>query len=141
MTDTEIALTLLAAAAKLTRRLDSSLSMIKGISFSEYQILAALRDHPNAAATRVDLAAAVGLSPSGVTRALKPMEKLGFVETRRDARDARKSLAGLTSAGLELAADADGVVEDTITNVEGLADLSLNERKHFVEILSGLASV
>ena len=114
--------------------------MIKGISFSEYQMLAALRDHPAAAATRVDLAAAVGLTPSGVTRALKPMEKLGFVETAKDARDARKSLATLTPAGIELVVDADGVVGDAIAELGGLDALTSSEREKFFQILSDLGS-
>lgn len=139
MYETEIVLTLLGTAARLARRLDSSLSMIKGISFSEYQLLAALRGHPATAATRVDLASAVGLTPSGITRALKPMEKLGFVETTKDGRDARKSLAALTAAGVELVADADGVVHDALAKVGGLDQLSVNERELFVRILSDLA--
>jgi DNA-binding MarR family transcriptional regulator len=82
----ELILTVLKAAATVERRLDRALSGTKGISFSEYQILEAIeRDR---GATRVDLADRVGLTPSGVTRALKPLEKLGFVETVRDHRDA-----------------------------------------------------
>ena len=131
---------LLETGALLTRQLDErALSMIKGISFSEYQMLAALRDHPTAAASRVDLANAVGLSPSGVTRALKPMEKLGFVETTRDARDARKSLAELTPSGYELMRDADGVVGDTIARVGGIADLPDDERQAFLQVLARMA--
>jgi DNA-binding MarR family transcriptional regulator len=140
MDQPKIVLALLGTAAKVTRRLDGSLSMIKGISFSEYQMLAALRDHPAAAATRVDLAAAVGLTPSGVTRALKPMEQLGFVETAKDARDARKSLATLTPAGIELVVDADGVVGDAIAELGGLDALTSSEREKFFQILSDLGS-
>jgi len=40
----------------------------------------------------VDLAAAVGLTPSAVTRALRPLEKLGCVATQKSERDARRSL-------------------------------------------------
>ncbi|NNF55312.1 MAG: MarR family transcriptional regulator, partial [Acidimicrobiales bacterium] len=101
---------LLAASDRVQRRLDGSLANIKGISFSEYQLLLAIQDAPGGRATRVDLAAVVGLTPSGVTRALKPLEKLGFVETTKDDRDARRSMARLTSQGTELTNDATGVV-------------------------------
>ncbi len=121
---------LLAAAARLSRLLDAELSNIRGISLSEYQILAGLRDQPGAASTRVELARSVGLTPSGVTRALKPLEKMGIVETVKDARDARKSLATLTPAGLELVADAEGVIDDTLAGITALDALtsSRNER-------------
>lgn len=135
----ELVTTLLDAAATLTRRFDRSLSAIKGISFSEYQMLSALRDQPASTATRVDLAASISVTPSGVTRALKPLEKLGFVETVKDARDARKSLASLTPAGHELIRDADGVVQDTIEGLTVLGELIENERTRFVEVLGQLS--
>lgn len=109
---------LIAAANRIERRLDVQLSNIKGISFSEYQLLDALGSAPGGSATRVSLADSVSLTPSGVTRALKPMEKLGFVETIRDERDARRSLAQLTAAGRELLSDAAGVVDDTIVMID-----------------------
>src|SRR6056297_931161 len=84
----ELALQLLRTASVLTKRLDRSLSSIKGISFSEYQLLATLASRPGATATRIALAESVGLTPSGVTRALKPLERLGFVETGDPSRSA-----------------------------------------------------
>lgn len=139
MSDVPTLLTFLDVASSVTRRLDGSLSMIKGISFSEYQLLAALRDHPTQAATRVDLAGAVGLSPSGVTRALKPMEKLGIVETIRDQRDARKSLAQLTAAGVELVEDADGVIDDAVSTMHGYTNLSASSMEVFGKVLTAIA--
>ena len=138
MSSTALVVTLIDAADALTRRLDRSLSAIKGISFSEYQMLAALRDQPAATATRVDLAASISVTPSGVTRALKPLEKLGFVETTKDARDARKSLAKLTPAGEELVRDADGVVDDTIGSLAALDELTNAEEQRFSELLGSL---
>lgn len=110
--DLELAETLIAAAARVERRLDVALSLIRGISYREYQLLAALRARPKHTATRVVLADAMNMTPSGVTRALKPLEKLYFIRSERDTRDARRSLATLTEAGLELLADSDGVIND-----------------------------
>ncbi|MDW3177047.1 MAG: MarR family transcriptional regulator [Acidimicrobiia bacterium] len=136
----DLVTTLLDTATTLTRRLDGSLSSIKGITFSEYQMLSALRDQPLATATRVDIAGSVGLTPSGITRALKPMEKLGFVETTKDARDARKSLAKLTAAGHELVKDADGVVHDTVGDLAAFTSLSDDEREHLASVMKSVTA-
>jgi len=102
---------------RLEKRLDSSLGSIRGISFAEYRLLRALSDAPSAWASRVELAHAVGLTPSGVTRALRPMEKLGFVTTAKSKRDARLALATLTPPGQELVNDASGVVDDMMKTI------------------------
>lgn len=137
----ELAMALLGAASNLTSQLDSGLSRIKGISFGEYQLLAALRDHPASAASRVDLAASVHLSPSGVTRALRPLEAIGLVEATRDLRDARKSLARLTDAGSALLEDADAVVDDVIAGVSALNELTGAGRPDLVNLLRQIERV
>jgi len=104
-------------ADRIERRASAALSSIKGVSLAEYRLLRALTDTPNRQASRVDLADAVGLTASGVTRALAPLEKLGFVETVRDERDARKALASLTAAGEELVTDASGVLDDHVAAI------------------------
>ena len=109
-----LALAFGAAWNRLERRLDHSLGAIRGISLAEYRLLRALGDAPGSQASRVDLAQAVGLTPSGVTRALRPMEKLGMVATKKSKRDARLAIAALTRAGREVLDDASGVVDDTM---------------------------
>ena len=136
--DRDLVLVLLDAAAKLEHRLDGALSSIKGISFSEFQILDALQQSHESTATRVGLAELVGLTPSGVTRALKPLEKLGFVQTTKDPRDARRSLAVLTAQGRELVADANGVVNDTIASIEPLRRLPADDRAGLANALGSL---
>ncbi len=109
-----LALTLSASWNRLERRLDKSLGAIRGISLAEYRLLMALGDAPASQASRVDLADAVGLTPSGVTRALRPMEKLSIVSTVKSKRDARLTIAALTPTGREVLDDASGVVDDTM---------------------------
>jgi len=104
--------TFAAAWNRVEKRLDSSLGAIRGISLAEYRLLRALSDAPSAWASRVDLAHAIGLTPSGVTRALRPLEKLGLISTAKSKRDARLALASLTPAGQELVEDASAVVND-----------------------------
>lgn len=130
---------MLHAAAKVTNHLDRSLSSIKGISFSEYQLIAAIQERPGGSATRVDLAGDVGLTASGVTRALKPLERLGFVTTVKDDRDARRSLAQLTPAGIELVSDAAGVVDDTLSKLNVVTELTSPERDRFLCLLAEVA--
>jgi len=113
-TEQRLSLTFAAAWQRLEKRLDSNLGAIRGISLAEYRLLRALADAPSAWASRVDLAQSVGLTPSGVTRALRPMEKLGFVSTAKSKRDARLALATLTPAGKELVEDASAVMNDTM---------------------------
>jgi DNA-binding MarR family transcriptional regulator len=124
-----LAFDLLNAAGYLERRLDRALSGIRGISFSEYRMLRVLAARPGARAMRVELAEAVGLTPSAVTRALKPMEKLGLIETLKSDRDARRSLACLTSSGQELLSDAEGVVRDVMVGmpIEALGEAGLDD--------------
>lgn len=112
-----LVLTLLEASDRVERRLDRTLSNTRGISFREYLLLRTLSRAHDRAATRVDLASAVGLTPSAVTRALKPLEKLGCVVTHKSDRDARRSLAVLTSAGAELLDDAQAAVDDVLAGL------------------------
>lgn len=109
-----LALAFAGAWNRLETRLDSSLGSIRGISLAEYRLLRALGDAPSSQASRVGLAQTVGVMPSGVTRALRPMEKLGIVSTLKSKRDARLAIAALTPAGREMPDDASGVVDDTM---------------------------
>lgn len=129
--DKAVVLDLLRAAADIERRLDRKLNHTRGISFSEYQLVRHLAAAPGAAAARVDLAEAIGLTPSAVTRALKPLEKMGYVTTERSERDARRALARLTPAGHELLADAEVAVDDGIESL----DLDAGELAAVVRLL------
>ncbi len=51
---------------------------------------------------RIDLAESVGLSASGVTRLLLPMQKIGLVQKEQNPRDARVSLVKLTETGKQI---------------------------------------
>lgn len=104
----------LETASALERKLDRALSNTKGISFSEYRLLKTLwYANPNGF-PRIDLANGVGLTASAVTRALKPLEKIGYVTTERSERDARQSLAVITPAGRDLLDDAQGILQDAL---------------------------
>jgi DNA-binding MarR family transcriptional regulator len=111
-TTESLVLQFLETASALERELDRALSNTRGISFSEYRLLRSLSKNKDRGIPRIDLANAIGLTASAVTRALQPLEKLGYVVTQRSERDARQSLAKITAGGTELLDDAQGVLED-----------------------------
>lgn len=130
---------LLESAALVERRLDSQLSNICGISFSEYRLLQALSEAHEATATRVEVARLVGLTPSAVTRAFKPLEKLGFIRSSKSERDARRSLATLTTAGVERINNARAVVADQVASlpVSDLSSAALEQFRDNLLLLAG----
>lgn len=117
--------TLLETASNLVQRFDRALS-VRGISFSEYRLLKTLSNYAGNGCPRVNLADAVGLSPSAVTRALKPLEKLGYVSSCRNERDARQSLAIMSPAGQQLLEDAQVVLDELLAT---LPLNTLNQKK------------
>lgn len=81
---------------ELSRRLDSKLN---GIALNELIILAHLKKAENHKMRRVDLAEKVGLTASGITRLLLPMEKIGLIKKEAHEKDARVSFVLLASGG------------------------------------------
>ncbi len=91
--------------SKIEKRIGTSLSA-HGIGLSEYLVLERLSNAANQKLRRVDLAEQVGLSPSGVTRLLNPMEKIGLVEKEENPRDARVSLVMISKTGKRIFEEA-----------------------------------
>ena len=87
--------------AKLLKQIDNQLSL-HGISFSEFLVMYHLKTAPNKTMRRIDLAEKVGLTASGVTRLLNPMEKIKLVQKEINPRDARVSLVKLSEAGNQI---------------------------------------
>lgn len=85
----------------IKRQLDARLGAIHGIGFSEFMVLFYLNQSPNLLMKRIDLANALGMSASAVTKMFNPMEKIGLVSKEANPRDARVSLVKLTASGLK----------------------------------------
>lgn len=98
----DFCLRLTRACAILVRRLDNGLGTVHGLSFNDFIVLYHLRHAPGERLRRIDLAERLGLTASGVTRTLLPLEKLGLVARLSDPRDARVAFAILTKAGATL---------------------------------------
>jgi len=128
------ALAVAGAWGSLERELDCGLSAILGVSFAEYRLLRALSEAPNGQASRIDAARSVGLTASGVTRALRPLEKIGLVATVKNKRDARLAMAKLTPAGQTLINDASSIVDETVASILKRAP-GLSNRLHSVSSL------
>ncbi|MBV1914677.1 MAG: MarR family winged helix-turn-helix transcriptional regulator [Pseudomonadales bacterium] len=101
------------ANSMLSKKIDGSLGAIHGIGFTEYMILFHLSNSHNNIMRRIDLANSVGVTASGVTRIVSPMEKIGLVMKEQNPRDARVSLVKLTPAGEVLFHDATTTIKQS----------------------------
>ncbi len=109
---------------KVFKTIDRRLS-IHGITFTEFFVMHELYNAPTKSMRRIDIAESVGMSASGITRVLNPMEKLKIVEKEANARDARVSLVKLTNAGAELFENALKTVEEAAEELLGSSDTSI----------------
>jgi DNA-binding MarR family transcriptional regulator len=67
---------------------------------------------PEGKLRRIDLAEKMGLTPSGITRLILPLEKIGIIERLDDDSDARARFSALTKAGKNLLKDATATLEE-----------------------------
>jgi MarR family transcriptional regulator, 2-MHQ and catechol-resistance regulon repressor len=91
---------LIGAYSTLTRELNAQLIEAHGVTLNEYEVLLLLARAPDRRMRRIDLAAEVRLSPSGITRMLDRLEKTELVEKAKCETDARITYAVLTDAGM-----------------------------------------
>ncbi|WP_340679253.1 MarR family transcriptional regulator [Paraglaciecola sp.] len=120
---------------QLINSLNSTLSC-HGVSFTELMVLYRLALAPNVTLRRIELANSVGLSASGVTRLLAPLEKIGLVQKEVNARDARVSLVKLTEAGQNLLNDALVSFENRASTAT--ANMSEKQLQQSLQLLSVL---
>ncbi|TMK69383.1 MAG: MarR family transcriptional regulator [Actinobacteria bacterium] len=72
-----------------------------GLTINDYEVMLLLARAPERRLRRVDLAASVLLTASGITRLLDGLERAGYVNKARCETDARVTYAVLTDEGLE----------------------------------------
>lgn len=108
---------------RLTDELDAELERAHGISLAEYDVLVALSSAAGRRLRMAELADAVLLSRSGLTRLVDRLEARSLVERVRCAGDARGLNAVLTAAGEQRLREA------IPTHVAGV-------RRHFLERLA-----
>lgn len=116
MDELDLAIQQYNAAALLGKQLDLALSA-HGLHFSEFLLMHYLQQTPDGTLSRIALADKIGLTASGVTRMLQPMEKIGWVDRGSNPRDARQNLVVLSAAGGQRYQDALTTVKQTVQSV------------------------
>ncbi|HEV3356908.1 MAG TPA: MarR family transcriptional regulator [Pseudonocardiaceae bacterium] len=112
----------LRAHARIVRALESELLADQQLSLASYDVLVQLAEAPQRRLRMTELADAVLLSRSGVTRLVDRLEKAGFVTRARVDSDGRGVEAVLTDAGLDRLRSASG------THLSGVVE-------HFADVL------
>lgn len=121
--------------ATFQKRLTTALS-VHGLSVTDYLVLRQLRAAPGKKLRRIDLAQAICLTPSGVTRLLNPMEKVSLVRKESGARDARVSLVAITAAGETIYKESSVTFSETAKEL--FAPLGRKDRDALFRITSTL---
>ena len=128
---------LLSAHAVLVRELSAVLVASHGLTINDYGCLLLLSRSGEEGMRRIDLANALNLSPSGITRLLDRLEDQGLVGKGECKSDARVSYAILTDDGLsKLKEAAPGHVDDIERRLGAV--LSDEEIKTLTELLGRL---
>jgi DNA-binding MarR family transcriptional regulator len=97
---------LLRGHAALRRSLSAQLQSEHGLTVNDYEALLLLSRAEDGQLRRVDLAERLQLTPSGVTRLLDGLEKLGLVCKGNCTSDARVTYAVITDPGRKKLEDA-----------------------------------
>jgi DNA-binding MarR family transcriptional regulator len=119
--------------AQIVRALDTELEREHGLPLSSYDVLIQLSLAPHRRLRMFELADAVVLSRSGLTRLIDRLERDELVERERGEVDPRQIYARLTDRGFEVLADA------TPTHVAGIKARFLERLSH--EQTNQLASI
>ena len=114
-------------ASKLAKRVGNRLSA-HGISLTEYLLMHYLDNSPRKAVPRIELAEHIGMSASGVTRLIAPMEKRKIIEKEANSRDARQSLVKLSETGQRLYREASTSFEHISNELVGSLSRSQQEK-------------
>src|SRR3712207_3731242 len=115
----------LRAHASIVKKLDAELQAKHGLPLSSYDVLVQLSLTPDGRMQMYQLADAVHLSRSALTRAVDRLERQGLLERSRGTTDPRQVFAAITERGLKLLA------ETTPTHLAGV-------RERFLDRLSGV---
>ena len=92
---------------------------LHGLSLTDFMNLHILSQVPGNRLRRIDLAESTGLTASGITRIISPMEKMGLVVKEHNDRDARVSYVKLTAAG-------DRILKEATVTAEHIANKLLD---------------
>lgn len=113
----------------IARKFDSL--SVHGLGFNDFVILYVLYSSSESKMRRIDLAEKIGLTASGVTRLLNPLEKIGLVSRESNERDARVSYVVITSNGKkvfeEAKLSAENITKEILSSKKGKSLRMVNE--------------
>lgn len=135
----EFVLQLVRTQTVVMRRLDQALAGYHGVSFNDFLLLHHLNQGPGGRLRRVDLAERHGLTASGITRTLLPLEKLNLVERQHEPRDARVAYAAITQTGRELLGHAHVLAEQVSSEL--LRSSSQDDLRALTDALALIAGI
>lgn len=90
---------------------------VHGLGFNDFVILYILSTASEDKMRRIDLAEKIGLTASGVTRLLNPLEKIGLVSRETNERDARVSYVVITPNGKKIFEEARATAENITKDI------------------------
>ena len=99
----------------ISRKFDSL--SVHGLNFNDFVILYILYNSSENKMRRIDLAEKIGLTASGVTRLLNPLEKIGLVSREANERDARVSYVVITETGKKIFEEAKTTAENITKDI------------------------
>lgn len=110
-------------AGRLVNRLDEELTSETGLTMAEYEVLSCLSEAPGGRMRMAELAGAVVVSRSGLTRRVDSLVSAGYVRRSACSSDRRGTYAELTKAGVLRLENTAGVHRAGV-------------REHFIQALS-----
>jgi DNA-binding MarR family transcriptional regulator len=125
------------AQAAMSRHFDARIG--GGLSLNDFIILYHLSQAEDEKLRRIDLAQKVGLTASGITRLLAPMEKVGLIKRETNTEDARVSYVALASGGKRILSERLEKVE--LLAEEAKQDIPVATLKEFSAALIKIAAV
>ena len=111
----------IATHSAITRELEAQLMGAHGLTLSDYDVLVQLARAPEHRMRNIELAKAVVLTRSGVTRLVDGLERDGLVASASCPEDKRGTLISLTDEG------ARRLREAAATHLEGVRELFLEK--------------
>lgn len=113
----------------IARKFDSL--SVHGLGFNDFVILYVLYSSSENKMRRIDLAEKIGLTASGVTRLLNPLEKIGLVSRESNERDARVSYVVITPNGKKIFEEAklsaENITKEILSSKKGKSLRMVNE--------------
>jgi DNA-binding MarR family transcriptional regulator len=123
---------LVRAHAAVVKELDAELEAHYGLPLSSYDVLATLAGRPDGRMRMCDLADAVALSRSGLTRLVDRLQREGLMARAQCSHDARGAFAVLTECGRERLRQAEELHRDGLRRrfLSHFSDAELRQIAH-----------